>query len=169
MLALFLLEKESKMQNFCNWAVVAQCQAKNNGVWEPFERLIATFTYPYNADDFMEKCLPKENRECFYKKYLPDLCKEKEVSCERNGDRREPSSRARAEGICTYKFWTTEELINEYSWELKRINKEDAEQTKKLIRDELKRRFADTLRLLDDEQTRDNPAGTYRYLLGVDD
>ena len=34
-----------------------------------------------------------------------------------------------------------------------------------MIRKELKRRFDATLRLLDDEQTTQNPKGTYRYLL----
>ena len=33
------------------------------------------------------------------------------------------------------------------------------------IKKELKRRFDATLRLLDDEQTMENPKGTFRYLL----
>ena len=74
------------------------------------------------------------------------------------------ASRARAEGICDYRLWTTEELIEAYAWEAGRINQEDRRRTR-LIKQELKRRFDATLRLLDDEQTTQNPKGTYRYLL----
>ena len=75
------------------------------------------------------------------------------------------ASRARAEGICDYRLWTTEELIEAYAWEAGRINQEDRRRTQRLIKQELKRRFDATLRLLDDEQTTQNPKGTYRYLL----
>ena len=74
------------------------------------------------------------------------------------------ASRARAEGNCNYRLWTTEELIDAYAWEAKRINQEDRKRTQQLIKQELKRRFDATLRLLDDEQTTENPKGTYRYL-----
>ena len=74
-------------------------------------------------------------------------------------------SRARLEGICDYRLWTTEELIEAFAWEAGRINQEDRKRTQRLIRQELKRRFDATLRLLDDEQTTQNPKGTYRYLL----
>ena len=75
------------------------------------------------------------------------------------------ASRARLEGICDYRLWTTEELIDAYAWEAKRINQKDREIAQRGIKRELKRRFDATLRLLDDEQTTDNPKGTYRYLL----
>ena len=75
------------------------------------------------------------------------------------------ASRARVEGNCNYRLWTTEELIDAYAWEAKRINQEDRKRTQQLIKQELKRRFDATLRLLDDEQTTENPKGTYRYLL----
>ena len=75
------------------------------------------------------------------------------------------ASRARAEGICDYRLWTTEELIEAYAWEAGRINQEDRKRTQRLIKQELKCRFDATLRLLDDEQTTQNPKGTYRYLL----
>ena len=75
------------------------------------------------------------------------------------------ASRARLEGICDYRLWTTEELIEAYAWEAKRINQKDRETAQSLIRKELKRRFDATLRLLDDEQTIENPTGTYKYLL----
>ena len=76
------------------------------------------------------------------------------------------TSRARANGICDYRLWTTQELIEAYAWEEGRINRSDAEQTKRLIKSELKRRFRETINLLDDAQTSENPAGTYRYLIG---
>ena len=37
------------------------------------------------------------------------------------------ASRARLEGICDYRLWTTEELIEGYAWEAKRINQKDRE------------------------------------------
>ena len=74
-------------------------------------------------------------------------------------------SRARLEGLCDYRLWTTEELIEAYAWEAKRINRKDRETARRQIKRELKRRFDTTLRLLDDEQTTTNPKGTYRYLL----
>ena len=80
---------------------------------------------------------------------------------------REATSKARAEGICDYRLWTTEELIHGYAFECKRINREDRETAKRTIKSELKRRFNATIRLLDDQQTLDNPDGTYRYLLNV--
>ena len=75
------------------------------------------------------------------------------------------ASRARLEGICDYRLWTTEELIEAYAFEAKRINQKDREDTQRQIKKELKRRFDATLWLLDDEQTTENPKGTYRYLL----
>jgi hypothetical protein len=75
------------------------------------------------------------------------------------------ASKARLEGICDYRLWTTEELIEAYAFGAGRINQQDRETTQRLIRKELKRRFDATLRLLDDEQTTQNPKGTYRYLL----
>lgn len=81
--------------------------------------------------------------------------------------KREMTSWARAENICNYRSWTTEELIHEYAFESKRIHKEDGRVSKKLIKAELKRRFNATLKLLDDEQTVKNPEGTYLYLLNV--
>lgn len=75
------------------------------------------------------------------------------------------ASRARLEGICDYRLWTTEELIEAYAFEAKRINRLDRENTQRQIKRELKRRFDATIRLLDDEQTTENPKGTYRFLL----
>lgn len=80
---------------------------------------------------------------------------------------REKHSRARLDGVCNYRLWTTEELIEGYAFEAGRINRADAEKTKRLIKAELKRRFNATLKLLDDEQTAENPLGTYLYLLNL--
>jgi len=75
------------------------------------------------------------------------------------------ANRARLEGICDYRLWTTEELIEAYAFEAKRINQKEREDAQRLIKWELKRRFGATLRLLENEQTTENPKGTYRYLL----
>ena len=48
-----------------NYTVIAHCKAKNNGKWEEFTRKIAEFDLPLHAEDFIEKCLPKENRDKF--------------------------------------------------------------------------------------------------------
>ena len=74
-------------------------------------------------------------------------------------------SKARLEGIADYRLWSTEELIEAYAFEAKRYNQKDRETAQRQIRQELKRRFDVTLRLLDDEQTTNNWKGTYRYLL----
>ena len=36
-------------------------------------------------------------------------------------------SKARLEGICDYRLWTTEELIEAYAFEAKRYNRKDGE------------------------------------------
>ena len=56
-------------------------------------------------------------------------------------------------------------MIEAYAFETGRINQKDREITQRSIKKELKRRFDATLRLLDDEQTTQNPKGTFRYLL----
>jgi hypothetical protein len=53
------------LTNNLGWAVVATCTAKNNGVNENFQKIIATFDYPYLAQDFINKCLPEETKEKF--------------------------------------------------------------------------------------------------------
>ena len=52
------------------WQVIAECEAKNNGKNEKFDRVIAVFEYPANAYDFIEKCLPQENRSKFRVEHL---------------------------------------------------------------------------------------------------
>ena len=75
-------------------------------------------------------------------------------------------SKARMEGICDYRLWTTQELIEAYAIESTRINQLDKEVAQKAIKKELKRRFNATILLLDDSQTTYNPEGTFKYLLG---
>lgn len=66
-----------------------------------------------------------------------------------------------------YRMKTTEELIKMYAFENNRINDSDREQAQKSIKNELKSRFKDVLKLLDDEQTTENPIGTFNYLLNI--
>ena len=40
-----------------DWIVIAHCEAKNNGKIERFTREIAAFCIPWQAQDFIEKCL----------------------------------------------------------------------------------------------------------------
>ena len=75
------------------------------------------------------------------------------------------ASRARLEGNCDYRLWMTEELIEAYAFEAGRRDQRNREITQLEIKKELKRRFDATLRLLDDEQTVENPKGTFRFLL----
>jgi hypothetical protein len=75
------------------------------------------------------------------------------------------ASRARLEGNCDYRLWTTEELIEAYAFEAGRRDQRNRKITQREIKKELKRRLDATLRLLDDEQTVENPKGTFRYLL----
>lgn len=75
-------------------------------------------------------------------------------------------SKARMEGICDYRLWTTQELIEAYAFESTRINQLDKEVAQKAIKKELRRRFNATILLLDDSQTTYNPEGTFKYLLG---
>ena len=60
---------------------------------------------------------------------------------------------------------TTEQLVELYAFEQGRINDDDKRQTQSRIKKELKRRFNVMMTLLDDEQTTDNPKGTYRRLI----
>ena len=56
------------------------------------------------------------------------------------------ASRARLEGICDYRLWTTEELIEAYAFEAGRRDQRNREITQREIKKELKRRFDATLR-----------------------
>lgn len=58
-----------------NYAVVAECEAKNNGKVEKHEKVIALFDYSFLADDYIKKCLPLENQSKFKVVKLEDLKK----------------------------------------------------------------------------------------------
>lgn len=49
------------MKEELNWEVVAICHAETT-----FFRLIAAFGDPYQAQEFIEKVLPQENRSRFF-------------------------------------------------------------------------------------------------------
>ena len=66
-----------------------------------------------------------------------------------------------------YRMKTTEELISMYAFENTRINDSDRIQTQKSIKRELRARFESTIKLLDDDQTTQNPKGTFNYLLNI--
>lgn len=61
------------LENTCDWAVVATCEVKNNGVKETFKKIIATFNYPFLAQDYIDKCLPVENKHRFEVKAIKDI------------------------------------------------------------------------------------------------
>lgn len=60
---------------------------------------------------------------------------------------------------------TTKQLVEAYAFEAGRINEHDRKETQNLIRDELERRWETFINMLDDEQTAENPNGTYRILI----
>lgn len=53
--------KSNLLNEKLRWAVYAECIAKNNGKNEKFDRLLAVFITPIQAEDFIKKCLPAEN------------------------------------------------------------------------------------------------------------
>lgn len=53
------------LKNETMWAVVMTCRKKDNGIYKEFKRIIATFDDPYCAQDFINKCLPAQNRDYF--------------------------------------------------------------------------------------------------------
>ncbi len=61
------MKKSALKQNlpFLPWAVVAECEAKNNGKIEKWKRVIALFNDPFHAKDYISKCLPDENKSKF--------------------------------------------------------------------------------------------------------
>ena len=47
------------------WQVIAECEAKNNGKIEKFDRVIAVFANPWQAEDFIKMCLPQDRQNRF--------------------------------------------------------------------------------------------------------
>lgn len=58
------------MKNLCKWAVAYTISGKTQDDGKDKVEIVALFKNPINADDFIEKCLPKENRNRFYKLYI---------------------------------------------------------------------------------------------------
>lgn len=63
----------NKNINKLQWAVVAKCSAKNDGVVEEWEQISALFPYPNLAQDYIDKVLPAENRDRFRIEHLSKL------------------------------------------------------------------------------------------------
>lgn len=55
------------------WTVVAKCSAKNNGKIEEWEQISALFPTPDLAQDYIDKCLPAENKSRFRVEHLSRL------------------------------------------------------------------------------------------------
>lgn len=47
------------------WKVIAHCESKDDGKVKHFIRYIAAFNDPCHAQEFIEKCLPKESSSRF--------------------------------------------------------------------------------------------------------
>lgn len=54
--------------NNSNWAVAYK--ARMSKFEDEFEVVVAIFSIPVNAEDFINKCLPKDTKDCFYIKSL---------------------------------------------------------------------------------------------------
>lgn len=65
-----------------------------------------------------------------------------------------------------YRFQSTKQLIENYVFEKNRIDQNDKKRAQNLILMELDRRIEEFINMLDDEQTAENPEGTYRILIG---
>lgn len=56
--------------NNCKWAVIETCQASK---FEPeFKHTIAVFERPMNAENFINRCIPAENRDKFEIKHITE-------------------------------------------------------------------------------------------------
>ena len=60
-------------RNSINWAVVSKIEKTDNGVKVEYYQVIARFDYPNLAEDFINKCLPEENRERFQVIHMDEL------------------------------------------------------------------------------------------------
>ena len=65
-----------------------------------------------------------------------------------------------------YEYRTTEDLIKTYAWTSEAVcDEKDRKTAQALIKKALKKRFEIVMELLDDEQTIENPMGTYKRLI----
>lgn len=51
---------------YCKWAVCFDIDESNYDDRQDRTTVTAIFNDPWHAEDFIEKCLPEENRERFY-------------------------------------------------------------------------------------------------------
>ncbi|MBO5609125.1 MAG: hypothetical protein J5929_01955 [Eubacterium sp.] len=65
-----------------DWAVVAECEAKNNGKVQKYEQAVALFDYPFLAQDYIDKCLPASNKDRFRVVPVETLSDDAEVDYE---------------------------------------------------------------------------------------
>ena len=56
--------------NGCSWAVCYDIDGKYCDDKKAGTVTVAMFRYPYLAEEFIEKCLPSENRHRFYIKHV---------------------------------------------------------------------------------------------------
>lgn len=54
----------------CTWAVCYRIDEKTQDDGKEKEQITALFSYPFQAEDFIERCLPKENRDRFYVRHI---------------------------------------------------------------------------------------------------
>lgn len=52
--------------NLCKWIVAYNIDGKFYDDGKERTSVVATFRHPWLAEDFIEKCLPAENRKRFY-------------------------------------------------------------------------------------------------------
>ena len=55
-----------KIFDSCDWAVCYTVPASTQDDRKPGRTVVAWFARPNAAQDFLEKCLPQENRDRFY-------------------------------------------------------------------------------------------------------
>ena len=57
-------------QTFCKWAVAYKIDGDNYDDGQEREGVTAVFCYPFQAEDFINNCLPAESRHRFYIKHI---------------------------------------------------------------------------------------------------
>lgn len=63
--------------NLCKWAVAFTVDGKFYDDGKERTSVTAVFRYPCNAEDFIAKCVPAENRDRFFVVNVDELEKEK--------------------------------------------------------------------------------------------
>ena len=63
-------------RNLIDWAVVSKIEKTDDGVKVEYYQVVARFDYPNLAEDFINKCLPEENRDRFQIIHMDDIREE---------------------------------------------------------------------------------------------